>query len=82
LFFLLPSFFWYIAFFLPLLLSLALLRDDRAALYDTLALRHTAAQPDLDPAIAQRWRLVDEDLEELALVARLLSDALDDELES
>ena len=57
---------------------LALLRDDRAALYDSLALcRATAVAPDSDPAIAQRWRLVDEDLEELALIARLLSDALD-----
>jgi hypothetical protein len=56
---------------------LALLRDDRAALYDSLAIRHTTAEPDIEPAIAQRWRLVDEDLEELALVARLLSDALD-----
>jgi hypothetical protein len=56
---------------------LALLRDDRAALYDSLAVRHTTASPDEEPAIAQRWRLVDEDLEELALVARLLSDALD-----
>ncbi|MCW2985001.1 MAG: hypothetical protein JWR63_2571 [Conexibacter sp.] len=56
---------------------LALLRDDRAALYDSLALRHATAEPDAAPAIAQRWRLVDEDLEELALVARLLSDALD-----
>jgi hypothetical protein len=52
---------------------LALLRDDRAALYDSLATRHTAGE---DVAVAQRWRLVDEDLEELALVARLLSDAL------
>jgi hypothetical protein len=52
---------------------LALLRDDRAALYDSLATRHAAGE---DVAVAQRWRLVDEDLEELALVARLLSDAL------
>jgi hypothetical protein len=52
---------------------LALLRDDRAALYDSLATKHAAGE---DVAIAQRWRLVDEDLEELALVARLLSDAL------
>ena len=57
---------------------LALLRDDRAALYDSLAVRHTTAAADVEPAIAQRWRLVDEDLEELALVARLLSDALDE----
>src|SRR3954452_234481 len=57
---------------------LALLRDDRAALYDSLAMcRAAAVAPDSDPAIAQRWRLVDEDLEELALIARLLSDALD-----
>jgi hypothetical protein len=56
---------------------LALLRDDRAALYDSLAVRHATAEADVEPAIAQRWRLVDEDLEELALVARLLSDALD-----
>lgn len=55
---------------------LALLRDDRAALYDSLAVRHATATPETEPAIAQRWRLVDEDLEELALVARLLSDAL------
>lgn len=52
---------------------LSLLRDDRAALYDSLATRHAAGE---DVAVAQRWRLVDEDLEELALVARLLSDAL------
>jgi hypothetical protein len=56
---------------------LALLRDDREALYESLAVRHASAGPDADPAIAHRWRLVDEDLEELALVARLLSDALD-----
>ncbi|HWH93917.1 MAG TPA: hypothetical protein VNT03_08645 [Baekduia sp.] len=57
---------------------LALLRDDRAALYDSLAAcRAEAVAPDRDPAIAQRWRLVDEDLEELGLIARLLSDALD-----
>lgn len=57
---------------------LALLRDDRAALYDQLAIaRASAIAPDEDPAIAQRWRLVDEDLEELALIARLLSEALD-----
>jgi hypothetical protein len=56
---------------------LALLRDDRAALYDQLAARHATAGSHDEPAIAQRWRLVDEDLEELALVARLLSDALD-----
>lgn len=54
---------------------LSLLRDDRAALYDSLATRHAAGE---DVAVAQRWRLVDEDLEELALVARLLSDALTD----
>ncbi|HEV7492910.1 hypothetical protein [Baekduia sp.] len=57
---------------------LALLRDDRAALYDSLAARHATAEASVEPAIAQRWRLVDEDLEELALVARLLSDALDE----
>jgi hypothetical protein len=57
---------------------LALLRDDRAALYDSLAMCRAAdVAPDTEPAIAQRWRLVDEDLEELALIARLLSDALD-----
>ena len=56
---------------------LALLRDDRAALYDSLAVRHRTSGSDAEPTIAQRWRLVDEDLEELALVARLLSDALD-----
>jgi hypothetical protein len=55
---------------------LALLRDDREALYESLAVRHASTGPDADPAIAHRWRLVDEDLEELALVARLLSDAL------
>lgn len=57
---------------------LALLRDDRAALYDSLAVRHATPAADIAPVIAQRWRLVDEDLEELALVARLLSDALDE----
>jgi hypothetical protein len=57
---------------------LALLRDDRAALYDQLAVARAAhVAPDRDPGIAQRWRLVDEDLEELSLIARLLSDALD-----
>jgi hypothetical protein len=57
---------------------LALLRDDRAALYDQLAAaRASSIAPDSDPGIAARWRLVDEDLEELALIARLLSDALD-----
>jgi hypothetical protein len=57
---------------------LALLREDRAALYDSLATKRRVMphEPSSDPAIAQRWRLVDEDLEELALVARLLSDAL------
>lgn len=57
---------------------LALLRDDRAALYDSLAIHHASVEADAEPTIAQRWRLVDEDLEELALVARLLSDALDE----
>jgi hypothetical protein len=57
---------------------LALLRDDRAALYDQLAVaRASAIAPESDPGIATRWRLVDEDLEELSLIARLLSDALD-----
>jgi hypothetical protein len=57
---------------------LSLLRDDRAALYDSLAAcRAEAVAPKADPVTAQRWRLVDEDLEELALVARLLSEALD-----
>jgi hypothetical protein len=57
---------------------LALLRDDRAALYDQLALARAASvAPDGHAGVAQRWRLVDEDLEELALIARLLSDALD-----
>jgi hypothetical protein len=58
---------------------LATLRDDRVHLYDTLAeCRARAVAPDDDPDIAQCWRLVDEDLEALALVARLLSDALDE----
>jgi hypothetical protein len=57
---------------------LALLREDRAALYESLATQRRVMphEPSPDLAIAQRWRLVDEDLEELALVARLLSDAL------
>jgi hypothetical protein len=46
---------------------LSLLREDRAAL------RRTVGQ---EVATARRWELVDEDLDELALVARLLSDAL------
>lgn len=46
---------------------LSLLREDRAAL------RLVAGE---DVATARRWQLVDADLEELALVARLLSDAL------
>jgi hypothetical protein len=45
---------------------LSMLREDRAALHEKIA----------DISVSERWRMVDEDLDELALVARLLSDAL------